>query len=165
MTEIIDYLSKAFSGLKPLIGGILSILTYILFPHADFKYALIAVTIAAFLDIFTKAYAIIRKNGGYFKSVRNKKLFSRTMWERTIVKIFSYLIIFALTGLSYRVVFLKEASKIMASFVYSVIFLREFQSNIENLIEAGADLGWLKSFVKKRYDKLMEDREKGEDKR
>ena len=162
MTDIIDYLIKAFSGAKPLIAGIISVLTYVLFPHADFKYALLAVTIAAFLDIFTKSYAIIKKNGGYIKAVKSGRLFSRTLWERSIVKIFSYLIIFILTGLSYRVVFLKEASVILASFIYSVIFLREFQSNIENLIDAGADLGWLKVFIKKKHDKLIKDEDKKE---
>ena len=60
-----------------------------------------------------------------------------------------------LTGLSYRVIYLKEAGIIIASFVYSVMFMREFQSNIENLIEAGADLHWLLLFSKKKNKDLM----------
>ena len=44
----------------------------------------------------------------------------------------------------------------IASFVYSVMFMREFQSNIENLIEAGADLQWLLLFSKKKNKELME---------
>lgn len=159
MTEIIKYLEQSFTGAKPFIAGVISVLTYMLFPDLAFKNALLAVVIASSLDIVTKCFAIITKEGGYFKSVRSGKLFSKTMWTGTKTKIFSYLIISILTGLSYRVIFLKEAGVIIGSFVYSVMFLREFQSNIENLIEAGADLGWLKNFVKKKHDKLIEDEE------
>ena len=70
-------------------------------------------------------------------------MFSKTLWKGTEVKIVSYLTIAILTGLSYRVMYLKEAGIMLGSFVYSVMFMREFQSNIENLQEAGADLNWL----------------------
>jgi hypothetical protein len=35
------------------------------------------------------------------------------------------------------------------------MFMREFQSNIENLIEAGADLQWLLLFSKKKNQQLL----------
>jgi len=69
-----------------------------------------------------------------------------------------------LTGLSYRVIYLKKAGIFLASFVYSVMFMREFQSNIENLIEAGADLHWLLLFSKKKNKELMKPYEEELDK-
>ena len=160
MDEIIqnmyEYISKAFTGAKPMLGLALSVISYIIFPEKAYFISLMAVLGAAFLDIITKNYAICKKHGGYKKATKDGKLFSKTLWKGTEVKIVSYLIISILTGLSYRVIYLKQAGILIASFVYSVMFMREFQSNIENLIEAGADLQWLLLFSKKKNKELME---------
>lgn len=153
--SIQDYISKAFTGIKPFLGLIISWIGYIMFPERVYFLSLMAVLGAAFLDIITKSIAITKKYGGYKEAVKSKKLFSKSLWEGTKVKIFSYLIISILTGLSYRIIYLKEAGILIASFVYSVMFMREFQSNIENLIEAGADLHWLLLFSKKKNKELM----------
>ncbi len=159
-----DYIAKAFSGLKPVFGALTGLVSYLFFPEKAYFLALIAVIIAATMDIITKLYAISKVNGGYRQAVRSGKLFSKTLWQGTEVKIFSYLTVTLLTGLSYRVIFLKEAGVLLASFVYSVMFMREFQSNIENLCEAGADLHWLLLFAKKKNTDLMKnvEDEKGE---
>lgn len=164
MERIIEYISKAFTGLKPLYGSIAGLISYLFFPEKAYYLALMAVIIAATMDIITKVYALIKVNGGYRKAVRSGKLFSKTFWQGTEVKIFSYLTVTLLTGLSYRVIFLKEAGVLLASFVYSVMFMREFQSNIENLCEAGADLHWLLLFAKKKNENLLKnvEEEKGE---
>lgn len=151
-----EYVNKAFTGAKPFLGLVASWMGYIVFPEKVYFLSLMAVLGAAFLDIITKLIAICKKHGGYKEAVKAKKLFSKSLWEGTKVKIFSYLIISILTGLSYRVVYLKEAGIVIASFVYSVMFMREFQSNVENLIEAGADLHWLLLFSKKKNKELME---------
>lgn len=153
--NMLDYINKAFTGVKPTLGAIVGFIFYVCFPDNAYLLALIAVLAASFMDIVTKMYSIIIKNGGYRKAVENKALFSRTLWRGTERKIVSYLTIAILTGLSYRVIYLKEAGIIIASFVYSVMFMREFQSNIENLIEAGADLQWLLLFAKKKNKDLM----------
>ena len=155
--NIYEYISKAFTGAKPFLGFTTSIIGYIIFPEKSYLIALSAVLGAAFLDIITKNYAICKRYGGYKKAVRSGKLFSRSLWKGTEVKIVSYLIISILTGLSYRVIYLKQAGILIASFVYSVMFMREFQSNVENLMDAGADLGWLLIFTKKKKDKIMKD--------
>lgn len=162
--RIIEYIAKAFTGLKPLYGSIVGLISYLFFPEKAYYLALMAVITAATMDIITKVYAISKVNGGYRQAVRSGKLFSKTFWQGTEVKIFSYLTVTLLTGLSYRVIFLKEAGVLLASFVYSVMFMREFQSNIENLCEAGADLNWLLLFAKKKNTDLMKnvEEEKGE---
>ena len=60
-----------------------------------------------------------------------------------------------LTGLSYRVVFLEAAGIFLASFVYVVLFIREFQSNVENLIAGGAKLQWLLLFTRRKEQEIM----------
>jgi len=153
--NMIDYIEKAFTGVKPIFGVILSFLFYIMFPEKAYMVSLGAVLAAAFMDIITRNYSIIVKYGGYRKAVESGKLFSKSLWIGTEKKIMAYLTIAILTGLSYRVIYLKEAGIFLASFVYSVMFMREFQSNIENLVEAGADLHWLLLFSKKKTKELM----------
>lgn len=158
-----EYIEKAFTGAKPMLGALAGFISYVLFPDKAHLLSLIAVLAAAFMDIITKYYSIIVKNGGFGKAIRTKKLFSKTLWKGTERKIVSYLTIAILTGLSYRVVYLKEFGIIVASFVYSVMFMREFQSNVENLIEAGADLHWLLVFSKKKNKDLMKPYEEPEE--
>lgn len=160
--NVYEYVDKAFDGLKPIYGLVFSAMFYVMFPDSIHLWALVAVLLASVMDIFTKSYSICKNNGGYRNAVRIKKLFSKQLWKGTEVKIVSYLSISILTGLSYRVLFLKEAGIVLASFVYSVMFMREFQSNIENLIEAGADLDWLLLFSKKKNKELMKPYEEEE---
>ncbi|HHX13040.1 MAG TPA: hypothetical protein GX731_09465, partial [Clostridiales bacterium] len=80
----------------------------------------------------------------------------------TEVKIVSYLSVAILTGISYRLIYLKEVGIVFASYVYVAMFMREFQSNVENLIEAGADLRWLLLWSKKKNKDLMKEVEEDE---
>lgn len=155
LRNISEYVGKAFTGKKPIIGAVLGAMGTFLFPIPFYKTSFMAVMIAAVCDAFTKNYAIIKNNGGYKKCIETKKIFSKTLWKGTEVKFVSYLMIALLTGLSYRVVYLEQLGIFIASFVYSVMFMREFQSNIENLVEAGADLDWLLLFSRKKNKELM----------
>lgn len=152
-----EYIEKAFSGAKPVLAAVLSFLCYVCFPDRTFLIALCCVIGAALLDIVTKSISISKNNGGFVNAIRIHKLFSKTLWTGTATKIYAYLIVCILTGLSYRVIFLKEAGIVLGSFVYTVMFMREFQSNVENLIEAGADVNWLLLFAKKKNKDLMKD--------
>lgn len=150
-----EYMRKAFTGSKPIVAFIFSCVSYVIFPDEFHLYALVAVLVASTMDIFTKSYAICKTNGGYRNAVKVKKLFSKTLWKGTEVKIVSYLSVAILTGISYRLIYLKEVGIVFASFVYVAMFMREFQSNVENLIEAGADLHWLLLWSKKKNKDLM----------
>ena len=153
---VYKYIAKSFEGAKPFLGFVLSGVTYIIFPDDVHKWALMAVLLASLMDILTKSYSKCKNNGGFVNAIKVKALFSKQLWKGTEVKIVSYLSIAILTGLSYRVMYLDEMGVILASFVYSVMFMREFQSNIENLIEAGANLDWLLLFSKKKNKELMQ---------
>jgi hypothetical protein len=162
LKDVLEYLGKAFTGKKPIIGAILGTMGYVLFPVPFYRMSFIAVLAAAGCDVLTKMYSLCKQYNGYKNAVKLKKIFSKTLWKGTEVKIVSYLMISILTGLSYRVVYLEQLGIFIASFVYSVMFMREFQSNIENLIEAGADLHWLLLFSKKKNKELMKPYEEEE---
>lgn len=159
---MMGYVDKAFTGAKPLVGAALGFASYVMFPDRAYLLAFAAVIAAAFMDIITKYYCIISRCGGTREAIRNKKLFSKVLWKGTERKIVAYTTVAILTGLSYRVIYLKEAGILLGTFVYSVMFMREFQSNIENLIEAGADLQWLLLFSKRKNQQLMKQYEENE---
>lgn len=154
-TQFVKYFEKSFSGVKPILAAIISLFGYVLFPDKFYYTAVLTVTAAALCDIVTKWWSICRINGGYVKAVTNHKLQSKSLWDGTRVKIFSYLIVMILTGLSYRVVYLEQAGIFLASFVYVVLFIRECQSNLENLIAGGAKLQWMLLFTRKKLKDLM----------
>ncbi len=153
------YLVKAITGVKVLLGFIFTSLGYIMFPEQAYKNAAIALGIAVLMDIFSKYVAISIRAGGFRKALQEKKIFSKTLWEGTKVKLLTYLSISIIVGASYRLNTLPDAlasvSKFMATVVYTVLFLREFQSMLENFSDAGADVGWLLIFTRKKEEEIL----------
>jgi hypothetical protein len=156
MEQFTQYIDRAVSGTKPLWGTAIATLCYIMFPEKAYQTAALAVGGAILLDIFTKYIALSYQSRGLRNAIKQRKIFSKTLWEGTRIKLVSYLVIAILAGLSYRVTMLTQVSVFLATVVYSVIFLREAQSIIENLIDAGADLKWLLIWTKRKQEQILE---------
>lgn len=156
MEQLMHYIEKVASGTKPFWGTLIAIISYIMFPDKAYFTAAIAVGGAILLDIFTKYIAISSREGGYRKAVKEKKIWSKTLWQGTSIKLVSYLVVFILAGLGYRLTMLKTACIFIGTVVYTVIFLREAQSIIENLCDAGADLKWLLIWTKKKEKQILD---------
>lgn len=161
--QMTSYIEKLIAGSKPIWAFFISCINYVLFPDRAFYTAALAVGGAILLDIFTKYIALSKTAGGYKKAVKTKAIYSKTLWNGTAIKLVSYLIVFILAGLSYRVTMLTQASVFLATVVYTVIFLREAQSILENLCEAGADLNWLLIWTRRKEKQILESDEEGED--
>jgi len=154
-----DYIDKAISGTKPLWAFIVGVINYVLFPDKALLIAFYSVGIAIVLDIVTKYRAIGKKHGGLKNARKLGYLLSRKLWEGTKDKLFTYFIIFIFAGLSYRITdmnIFQQASLFLTSVAYLVIFLREFQSCLENLDEAGSDVSWLLLWTKKKQQQILE---------
>lgn len=162
MEQITLYADKFLSGTKPIWGFFMAACSYILFPEQAYLTAALAVGAVIVLDIVTKYVALSAKAGGYMKAVRNCTISSNRLWDGTRIKLFSYLVVAILAGLSYRVVQLEQLSIFFATVVYSIIFLREAQSILENLCDAGADLNWLLIWTKKKQKQILESESTGE---
>jgi hypothetical protein len=157
MTRYTDYFDQIYSGTKPIIGCILAATNYVLFPDHAFKTAFFAVGAAMLLDIATKYLALSKKGGGFRQATKTRVIDSNALWRGTSIKLVSYLIVFILAGFSYRVTMLTQASIFLATVIYSVIFLREAQSILENLCDAGADLNWLLVWTRKKEKQILKD--------
>ncbi len=154
--DIINYI-KSIQETNPILSILIGTLTYVLFPEQAYLTAFCAVLAIMVLDVVTKYYSISVNHGGLWKSIKLKHINSNKMWEGTSRKIFTYMIIFIMIGLSYRVSPVAGAASFLGTIVYSLLFLRECQSILENLEDAGADVGWLLLIVKKRKNKILED--------
>lgn len=149
MGELQNFLQKLWDSVSPGIAVIWATICWVMFPDAAYIPAAIAVGIAVVLDIITKIYSLAANNGGYIQATKMKVIYSDTLWKKTKTKLIAYFTIMILAGLSIRVTPLRDVGIFLATVIYSVVFIRECQSNIENLIEAGAEslrplLFWLK---------------------
>lgn len=146
---------KVCDTVKPLPALLWAGITYVFFPERSFIIWFVATWIAVVLDLFTKWLAIFATHGGISNSIKTKAWNSDSMFHKTYIKIVAYLVIQILTGLSMRIG-MPHVNNAVATVVYSFLFFREFASNIENLIDAGADYLWpLLFWVKKKQDEVI----------
>ena len=158
--QLLSYFSKAVNVVNILFGTTITVVNFILFPDKAYAYAAFALGVAVLVDIFSKYVAITRKNGGFKRAFQGGKLFSKTLWVGTKVKLQAYLSISIMVGVSYRLNFMAGAftsvSVFMATVVYTVLFLREFQSILENFRDAGAEnVEWLLFWVKDKENEIF----------
>lgn len=144
-----EYLQKAIDQVQIVWGCLLAAVYYLLFPDKTLFVSLLSVLGAALLDIVTRFLAMrSRKEPGWH---------SDKLWEGTVVKLVAYFVIAFLAGLSYRLTpFLQQPTIYLWSVAYVVMFLREVQSNMENLAEMGADVAWLRSWAKRKEREILE---------
>lgn len=171
--DFMDFLVKLWCNVRPVLAVIWSGICWMMFPNDSYIPAAIAVSIAVILDLATKLYSLATTNGGYLQATKHKVITSDVLWRKTQVKIIAYLTIMIMTGLSIRVAPLELLAKGLSTFVYSIIFVREFQSILENLIEAGASglqplLFWMKrkeAVICEEQNICKEEEEKSDGKR
>lgn len=118
-----------------LWGLLLGVLTYLVDPTAAF-YAL---WVAVLFDLLTKIVALAVKNGGLVRATRERIINSHTMFYRTFIKVLAYFTMTVLAHQSKAIVAIEAVPIIFSTIIYSILFLVEVHSIIENLIEAGAE--------------------------
>lgn len=161
-TDIMNYI-KSVQETNPVLSIALGAIFYMLFPEQSFFTAACAVMILAVVDVGTKYYSIAAKDGGFLKALKDKQINSESMWRGTSRKLITYLVLFLMAGLSYRITPIAAVSSVISTIVYSMLFFRECQSILENLRDAGSDVGWLLSVVSKKQKKILEDEGVNED--
>ncbi|HEX2925856.1 MAG TPA: phage holin family protein [Ruminiclostridium sp.] len=159
-----ELFNKVFDTVKPAVVFLWAGISYLIFPEKSFIGWCIALWVAMILDLLTRWFAIFSKSGGITKAFKTKAWNSETMFHKTAIKIIAYLVIQILAGLSMRFISIPYISNVVATVVYAFLFFREFTSNIENLIDAGADyLKPLLFWVKKQESKVIDEQEVNKD--
>jgi hypothetical protein len=154
MEEIFE---KVKDTVRPTITLIWAAITWMMFPEESFIIWCIGLWVAVGLDLLTRWFAIFRKSKGVIKAIRTRAWNSEDMFEKTKVKVISYLVIQIMAGLSMRFIGIPLVCNVVATVIYAFLFFREFGSVVENLIEAGATyLKPLLFWVRKKTDEALE---------
>ena len=159
---VVHFLMKIWEGVSPVLAFMWAGLCWVMFPAAPYQAAAICVCIVIVFDLVTKLFALAKANGGYIEATKRKVIYSDTLWRKTCNKLVAYISIMILAGLAARVCPVADIGEAVATVIYSFIFIRECQSILENLIEAGVKgldelLGWVNSAFKGLFNKNKED--------
>ncbi|MGI5838543.1 MAG: hypothetical protein ACOX8W_02660 [bacterium] len=139
MRDIICCLQSAYARVNPTITLVWAGICWVLFPDAAYVPAAVAVGIAVILDLLSKIYALAVTHGGYLQATKSRAICSDVLWNKTKTKLFAYFGTMILAGLALRVAPFALVGKVVSTVVYSIMFIREWQSVTENFIAAGAD--------------------------
>ena len=151
------YFQGVLDAVNPIVTFIISAIVYVMFPEDAYKSAAIGLCGAVLLDILTKYYSISSQNNGLKNALEVRAISSDSLWVGIRKKIVDMLIIMILCGLSIRVTPLEKAAVFLSTVAYSAMFLKECQSIIENLIDAGhTDLQWMLFWLKKKRKQVLE---------
>ena len=138
------------------------IVTFV-FPTASIKTAAGAVLILMGLDLITKIFALAKKNGGLKRALRTHKISSSKFAKGTLDKLIIFGVMLIIGGCAYKLMLIKDIAIWFTQAVYTIMFLRDVLSIIENLNDAGVQgLGLFKHIVKKKLDDYC-DTDKKED--
>jgi len=141
-------------------AAVVSVFSYVICPNSAYVPAVIAVWVAVVLDIFTRWYANARNGGGLYRALKSRAINSDAFWDGTKSKIVSYLVVQILAGLTMRVEQWATLSGAVVTVIYSIMFIREFISNLENLQDAGANwVGPLLCFMRKKEKEITKNEE------
>lgn len=152
------YVMESIGKAQGVWVAFVAAVNYLIFPTEAYVPAVLALVITLVLDIITKYYALGVQNGGLRNAVKTRAVSSESLWIGTRRKILSYLVIFILSGLSVRVTMLTQVAVFLSTVAYSILFLREAQSVVENLIDAGHDdLGWLLFWLRRKQTQVLEE--------
>lgn len=164
LLEVWDYVAKIFVSVKPTLLSIWAVvvsgLNYVLFPDQAYVPTAVAVLIMIITDVITKYYSLGKINGGIVNAFRIGAISSNSFFKGTVRKLLTYMIIMIMAGLSYRVAPIAGVAVLLSNVIYSILFLRECQSVLENFRDAGiTEFNWLLDLLKKKEKKILNEKD------
>ncbi len=105
------------------------------------------------VDLLTKLYALSRQSGGIKKAIKGHRISSAKFAKGTIDKLLVFAIMLIVGGCAFRISPYASVATGFMQIVFSLMFLRDILSIIENLTDAGVSgLGPFKKLFKKKMD-------------
>lgn len=150
-----EYLRKLFQvDILFFVSGIGAFFYKFFFPEKQYLYGAGAVLIIMVLDLVTKLFGLSRQNGGIGQSLAQKKISSRAFAKGTFDKLLVFGIMLIVCGCAYRLTGISDIAVWFTQLVYTLMFLRDLLSILENLRDAG--VGGLNIFQKAVKEKMSE---------
>lgn len=139
------------------LGAIWAWIMTFLFPTSTMATAAGAVLILMGLDLITKIYALSRKNCGLRYAIRTRKIVSNKFAKGTLDKLIIFGVMLIIGGCAYNLMIIKDIAVWFTQAVFTIMFLRDALSIIENLNDAGVQgLGLFRKLVKHKLDEIVE---------
>lgn len=152
---MVEYIKKLFQvDVLFFISGIGAFLYKFLFPEKQYLYGASAVLIIMVLDLATKLFSLSKQSGGLKKSLAEHKISSRALARGTTDKLLVFGVMLIICGCAYRLTVISAIAVWFTQLVYTLMFLRDLLSILENLRDAG--VGGLNIFEKAVKKKMGE---------
>jgi len=131
-----------------------------LFPTPLVATAAGAVLIMMGLDLVTKIFALGKQNGGILKAFKCHKISSNKFAKGTLDKLIIFGVMLIISGCAFNLMVITEIATWFTQVVFTIMFLRDAISILENLNDAGVQgLGLFKKVVKKKLDEYCDEEE------
>lgn len=162
---MICYVKNLFSDVICVVAStVWGCISAFLFPETAVLTAAGAVLGIMVLDLLTKMFALARTNGGLRKAVKKKIINSHRFGKGTLDKLIVFGVMLIVGGFAYRISPVAAVATGFMQTVFSLMFLRDVLSIIENLTDSGiSGLGPLKKIFKKKYDELCDNNSSSDD--
>lgn len=155
MADIGCYIQSLWENkISVAISAIAITIFNFLFPTSEYRLAAIAVFGVMMLDILTKIFSLARIEGGLLKAFRKRKINSYSLAKGTMNKLIVFGVMIIICGLAYRLTVISEIAIWFTQIVFTLMFLRDVLSILENLSDAGIDVGLFKHVVRKKMADL-----------
>jgi len=157
-TNAWEYLKGLFENHVFVILGIIwATISSFLFPEEAYLTSAGAVLGMMALDLVTKLYSLARRNNGIKEAIRKRSINSCAFYKGTTDKLLVFGVMLVICGFAYRISQISSLSTWFMQIVFTLMFLRDVLSIIENLMDAGVGgLTIFKKVVKKKMDSYVD---------
>lgn len=164
-TGVSSYISKLFENhILVVLSAIGAFLYRFFFPEEQYLYGTLAVLGMMLLDLITKLYAIKKQAGGWKKSITSCKISSQLFFKGTADKLVVFGVMLIICGFAYRLTIVSQVAIWFTQVVFTLMFLRDALSIIENLSDAGIkSLGLFEKVVRKKMSEYVDDSDLSDD--
>ena len=149
------YIKNLFeNGIFLAVSTVWGVISTFLFPEDVIMTAALAVLGIMLVDLLTKIFALSKQSGGIKRAIKGHRITSAKFAKGTLDKLIVFGVMLIIGGCAYCISPVSTAATGFMQIVFSLMFLRDILSIIENLTDAG--VSGLGPF-KKLFAKKMED--------
>lgn len=154
-----EYIKNLFeNGVMVAISAIWGVISSFIFPERTLLTAAAAVLIIMLVDLITKLFALAKRAGGIKKAIKSRTISSHKFSKGTMDKLIVFGIMLVISGCAYRICPIAELATWFTQLIFTLMFLRDVLSIIENLGDAGVSgLGPFKKKIKAKYEEVCGD--------
>lgn len=140
------------------LGALWACITTFILPTETIAASVTGVLIIMCLDLVTKLYSLAKISGGFRKAFRLRRITSNKFAKGTLDKLILLGVMLVIIGCAYNILLMKDIAIWFSQIVFSIMFLRDALSILENLNDAGIQgLGIFKKLLKRKLDEICDE--------